>query len=129
MDPLPRNERDVLTAWASSVQIELLDMAELEIWGQQTGIRCDPGPVKGVAGETDLDRDRISTISYTSGTTGEYAAVATPIPSNIPGNPKGVVLTNRNVTTAVISNALGVRYETTLGKEWRYISYLPLSHM
>jgi long-chain acyl-CoA synthetase len=45
-------------------------MGEFEKWGQEEGVRCDPGPVKGVAGEEELDRDRVLTISYTSGTTG-----------------------------------------------------------
>jgi long-chain acyl-CoA synthetase len=70
MDPLLHGEKDVLTQWASSVNVELLDMLELEKWGSTEGIRCDPGPVKGVPGEHELDRDRIVTISYTSGTTG-----------------------------------------------------------
>ncbi len=70
MDTLTRAERDVLSQWASSMDIELLDMLELEQWGMEEGIRCAPGPVKGVAGEHELDRDRIVTISYTSGTTG-----------------------------------------------------------
>jgi long-chain acyl-CoA synthetase len=72
MDPLARAERDVLTQWASSVNVELLDMVEFEKWGMEDGVRCDPGPVKGVPGEHELDRERIVTISYTSGTTGEW---------------------------------------------------------
>lgn len=70
MDPLPKAEREVLSQWAGSVDIELLDMLDFEAWGKQDGIWCAPGPVKGVAGEHELDRDRIVTISYTSGTTG-----------------------------------------------------------
>lgn len=73
IDPLTRAERDVLSQWANSVNLELLDMLELEKWGTDEGVRCDPGPVKGVAGEHELDRDRIMTISYTSGTTGALA--------------------------------------------------------
>ena len=70
MDPLAKAERDVLTQWAQSVQVEMIDMLEMERWGGEQGIRCDPGPVKGVSGEDELDRERIVTISYTSGTTG-----------------------------------------------------------
>lgn len=70
MDTLPRAERDVLAQWASSLNIELLDMLEFEKWGMEEGNYCAPGPVKGVPGEHELDRDRIVTISYTSGTTG-----------------------------------------------------------
>ena len=71
MDTLPRAEREVLSDWAASLGLELLDMIELEKWGMQEGVRCDPGPVKGVPGEHELDRDRMVTISYTSGTTGK----------------------------------------------------------
>ncbi|ORY32192.1 hypothetical protein BCR39DRAFT_524520 [Naematelia encephala] len=113
MDPLPKPERDVLTAWATSVNVELLFMDELEAWGTEDGIKCDPGPVRGVAGEEELDRDRILTISYTSGTTGD---------------PKGVVLTNKNLTTAIVSNALGSSFDAQT-EEWRFLSYLPLSHI
>lgn len=71
LDPLSRPERAALTEWADSIDVELLDMSELERWGQEEGVRCDPGPVRGVEGEHELDRDRIVTISYTSGTTGK----------------------------------------------------------
>lgn len=71
MDPLSRQEREVLSEWAGSIDIELLDMAELEQRGQEEGVRCDPGPVRGIEGEHELDRDRVLTISYTSGTTGK----------------------------------------------------------
>lgn len=69
LDPLAPAERDLLVQWADSLHIELLDMSELEKWGA-TAVRCRPGPVDGVDGERELDRDRIVTISYTSGTTG-----------------------------------------------------------
>ncbi|KAK4684188.1 long-chain acyl-CoA synthetase, partial [Tremellales sp. Uapishka_1] len=113
MDVLPPAERDVLTQWAASVGVELLDMAEMEKWGSLEENKIEPGPVKGVPGEAELDEQRIVTISYTSGTTGD---------------PKGVVLTNSNLTTAVISNSLGTTEALTSG-EWRFISYLPLSHI
>lgn len=112
MDPLPASEREVLSQWASTVDVELLDMLELEKWGAQEGVRCDPGPVKGVPGEFELDRDRIVTLSYTSGTT---------------GNPKAVVLTNKNLAITCISNALGIDFQLDDG--WRFLSYLPLSHI
>ncbi|KAL7423613.1 medium-chain fatty acid-CoA ligase faa2 [Cryptotrichosporon argae] len=111
IDLLPPAERALLTQWASTVGITLLDMHELEEWGKTDGIRVVPGPVAGVEGELEMDRDRIVTISYTSGTTGD---------------PKGVVLTNWNLTSAAISNALGSPVYPT---EWRMISYLPLSHI
>lgn len=113
MDPLPKAQKAVLSEWASSINVELLDVEELEKWGNSDGVRCDPGPVKGVPGELELDMQRVVTISYTSGTT---------------GNPKGVVLTNRNLTTATVSNSLGAALDLTDG-EWRFLSYLPLSHI
>ncbi|OCF43256.1 long-chain acyl-CoA synthetase [Kwoniella heveanensis CBS 569] len=114
MDPLAPAEHNLLSQWAASLNLELLSMEDLEKWGASEGVKCEPGPVRGVAGELELDRERIVTISYTSGTTGD---------------PKGVVLTNKNLTYAVRSNCLGVNEEIANGQEWRYISYLPLSHM
>lgn len=75
MDPLPRAERELLTQWAASIDVELLDMLELEVYGTEAGVRCDPGPVRGVPREEELDRERIVTISYTSGTTGESGLI------------------------------------------------------
>ncbi|WWC60634.1 uncharacterized protein I303_103208 [Kwoniella dejecticola CBS 10117] len=114
MDPLPYAERKLLTEWAASLNIELLVMDELEKYGATDGIYLEPGPVKGVAGDLDLDRERVVTVSYTSGTTGD---------------PKGVVLTNKNITYAIRSNILGTNEDLQGGDEWRYISYLPLSHI
>lgn len=72
MDPLGPSERELLSQWAASVDVELLDMSDLEKWGQEEGVKCEPGPVKGVAGDAELDKERVLTISYTSGTTGGY---------------------------------------------------------
>ena len=71
IDPLPPAERSVLAQWAASVDVELLILDELEQWGASESVHCPPGPVKGVKGEDELDRLRIATISYTSGTTGK----------------------------------------------------------
>jgi len=46
-------------------------MTELEAYGQEEGVQLAPGPVHGLPEEDALDRDRILTISYTSGTTGK----------------------------------------------------------
>lgn len=136
----------MLSQWASSVGVELLDMAEMERWGAEEGVRCAPGPVKGLEGEDELDRNRVVTISYTSGTTGAWIGfvlrddrggetifrmirIWVPWLTPAVGDPKGVVLTNTNLTTATISNGLGATAELTLGEEWRFLSYLPLSHM
>lgn len=110
MDTLAPAERDVLTQWAGSLGILLLDQVEMEQWGVQPGNFIAPGPPKG---EEQLDVERIVTISYTSGTT---------------GNPKGVILTNWNMTSATVSNSLGV--SPYFEKEgWKFFSYLPLSHV
>lgn len=47
----------------------------------------------------------------------------------IPGDPKGVVLTNANIYQAVISNGLGVTEGFTGEEEWRFLAFMPLSHM
>ncbi|ORX34097.1 hypothetical protein BD324DRAFT_653376 [Kockovaella imperatae] len=118
IDPISVAERNVLNQWASTVNLELLVLDELETWGSTEEIHIPPGPVNGVVGEDEMDKDRILTISYTSGTTGD---------------PKGVVLTNINVTSAVISNGFGVSQDKDsrwgTGDEWRYMSILPLSHI
>ena len=103
-------------------------MVEMEEWGMSDGVRCDPGPVKGVQGEDELDRQRIITICYTSGTTGSHR-FSQASSADYQGDPKGVVLTNSNMTTAVISNTLGSTGSLVEMKEWRFFSYLPLSHM
>ncbi len=81
MDPLAPAERDVLNQWAGSLGLELLDMSELERWGIEDGNKIEAGPVKGIPEEDELDRQRIATISYTSGTTGQFGihARTTPI--------------------------------------------------
>lgn len=71
MDPLSKSETRILGSWAESIGVELLSMAEFEQWGQSEGIKCEPGPVRGIAGEEELDQKRVLTISYTSGTTGK----------------------------------------------------------
>ncbi|WOO85750.1 Long chain acyl-CoA synthetase 7, peroxisomal [Vanrija pseudolonga] len=110
MDRLSSGERDVLSQWSTSLGILLLDMADLEEWGLEPGNYVAPGPLEG---ERELDCNRIATISYTSGTT---------------GNPKGVILTNWNMTSATLSQSLGgVEFFTKPG--WRFMSYLPLSHI
>lgn len=110
MDPISSAERDVLTQWAASVGILLLDQVELEEWGCQPGNYCTP---ELTPEEKEIDRNRIVTISYTSGTT---------------GNPKGVILTNWNMTSAVVSNSYGVG-DYLARDGWRFLSYLPLSHV
>ncbi|WVW80476.1 hypothetical protein I302_102458 [Kwoniella bestiolae CBS 10118] len=114
MDPLPRSEHDLLSQWAASLGLELLVLDDLEQYGSTDGVYLEPGPVKGVQGDLELDRERVVTISYTSGTTGD---------------PKGVVLTNKNMTYAIRSNILGTTEGISNGVEWKFLSYLPLSHI
>jgi long-chain acyl-CoA synthetase len=57
-----------------------------------------------------ISPDDMATIIYTSGTT---------------GNPKGVMLTHRNI----ISNFMAVRDIPPIGEEGRALSYLPLCHI
>jgi long-chain acyl-CoA synthetase len=67
MDPLSATELSVLQAWASSVDVELLTMPDLEQWGASPEIAIEAGPLPG---EEEMDLKRVITISYTSGTTG-----------------------------------------------------------
>ena len=73
MEDLTMRERSLLNEWAATVGVEVLVMSELEEWGSQPAQFIEPGPVKGVAGEDELDAQRVSTVSYTSGTTGMFA--------------------------------------------------------
>lgn len=70
MDTLTTSESQILTSWAQSIGVELLMLADFEKWGNSEGVRCEPGPVAGIAGEEELDMQRVITVSYTSGTTG-----------------------------------------------------------
>ncbi|WVO13079.1 hypothetical protein L204_100689 [Cryptococcus depauperatus] len=109
MDPMAPTEKSLLGQWASTLGIELMTLEELEQKG--TGANAiAPGPEHG---EDMLDRKRIATISYTSGTT---------------GNPKGVVLTTENLVSAVISNGKGLN-TSVLNQPWVFLSFLPLSHI
>ena len=74
IDTLPPAEKTVLQDWAHHVGVELLELPEFERWGASEGIRADPGPVKGLQGEIELDQERVASISYTSGTTGKSPA-------------------------------------------------------
>ncbi|CED83432.1 Long-chain acyl-CoA synthetases (AMP-forming) [Phaffia rhodozyma] len=86
-------------------------------WGRREGVFVDDFDGLRVLGRANLldpmvpKPESIATISYTSGTT---------------GNPKGVVLTHRNMTTAIIAQTYGTELP---GRGIVLISYLPLSHV
>ncbi|TYJ55760.1 hypothetical protein B9479_003537 [Cryptococcus floricola] len=109
MDPLSSSEHNVLKQWADTVGITLLTFDELLQKGSGANA-VQPGPEPG---EEALELNRIATISYTSGTTGD---------------PKGVVLTTENLLRTTISNGKGVNTRL-IGQEWQFLSFLPLSHI
>src|SRR5262249_22572457 len=74
----------------------------------RTWLAAHPGELDGHA-ET-VDADSMFTIIYTSGTT---------------GNPKGVVLTHENLTSAVLS---AIRAMKIIGDDEQYL-FLPLAHV
>ncbi len=69
---------------------------------------ADPTKIKEL--KASIVPDDMATIIYTSGTT---------------GNPKGVMLTHRNI----ISNFMAVKDIPPVGEEGRALSYLPLCHI
>ncbi|MEJ2109791.1 MAG: AMP-binding protein [Acidobacteriota bacterium] len=66
--------------------------------------------VPSILNEPDITGDDILEIVYTSGTTSE---------------PKGVILTNKNIVSNIASLSGVLSYE----KNWKFLSVLPLSHM
>ncbi|WOO78021.1 Long chain acyl-CoA synthetase 7, peroxisomal [Vanrija pseudolonga] len=112
MDKISQAERDLFGQWASEVGVLLLDLEEFEEWGNSPGIYTPPGPNPGPE-EAEIDKNRIMTISYTSGTT---------------GNPKGVVLTNWNMVSATISNCYGAPV-AAMKPGFKHFSFLPLAHI
>ncbi|GMK59837.1 hypothetical protein CspeluHIS016_0900540 [Cutaneotrichosporon spelunceum] len=112
MDPLGAAELKVFASWAEKLGLLLLDQAELEAWGAQPDIFLAPG---AAADEVEIDKGRILTLCYTSGTTGQ---------------PKGVIATNVNLATASIANLYGwLKWDRKKDGEFKYLSYLPLAHM
>ena len=71
--------------------------------------RMNPEPEKLIIHKHNVQPDDLASIIYTSGTT---------------GSPKGVMLTHENHVSNVLIAANNIR----LKPEYRYLSYLPLSH-
>lgn len=93
---------------ASGPTLEAASRLELPVLTIETLVdRSRSGPALP---RPDVDPDSLAEIVYTSGTTGD---------------PKGVMLTHRNITT----NAASLRSVVPIGPETRLLSILPLSHM
>ncbi|RKP10848.1 hypothetical protein THASP1DRAFT_27387 [Thamnocephalis sphaerospora] len=100
--PLPGSmpvSGEVLRSWAAEKGIKLVDFAEVEQAGRER-----PVPPQ-LPSHADL-----ANICYTSGTT---------------GNPKGAILTHRNLIAAM----LGVQEALSPRNDDCHISYLPLAHV
>jgi long-chain acyl-CoA synthetase len=80
-------------------------VSELRQLGLETP---DPSGLKALM--ENVKGDDLATLIYTSGTT---------------GNPKGVMLSHRNI----LSNVFGVQHVPPVGHEGRALSYLPLCHI
>ncbi|KAJ7470284.1 long-chain-fatty-acid-CoA ligase [Mycena latifolia] len=99
MDVLAPEFSKVFAAWGQINNIVVKDIQEIEALGQANLIE----PVVTMPSD-------VASICYTSGTT---------------SMPKGVVLTHRQFSTAVVSNLFGLE----LPEDSSMISYLPLSHI
>ncbi|KAJ3317965.1 hypothetical protein HDU76_000995 [Blyttiomyces sp. JEL0837] len=94
------NGFNILKQWATEKDVTLLSFADVEALGEK--FPREPNPPSP---------DDVACLSYTSGTT---------------GNPKGVMLTHKNITTMVIG-MLDVGINVTC--EDVHFSYLPLAHI
>ncbi|KAI8998742.1 acetyl-CoA synthetase-like protein [Trametes punicea] len=99
MEPLSPETKAVLSAWGETVNIKIMELAELEEFGRANLIDV-----------IQPTTDQIATICYTSGTTGD---------------PKGVVITQGAMAQAIHSYL----YMLTLSIETTMLSFLPLAHV
>ncbi|KAJ7771702.1 hypothetical protein B0H16DRAFT_1514415 [Mycena metata] len=99
IDPLSPELSKVFTEWGQTQNVLVKDFNEMEALGRANLIE----PIRPSPSD-------IATICYTSGTT---------------NMPKGVVLTHRMFSSAVITNLLGLELPEDAG----HFSYLPLAHI
>ncbi len=100
---------DELPALKSKVMIEGAD-GDAGVTSWQDLLAASPIDLDEACANTTSDD--LATVIYTSGTT---------------GNPKGVMLSHRNICWTVESLVESFEFETTLGK--RLVSYLPMAHV
>ncbi|KAI0094019.1 acetyl-CoA synthetase-like protein [Irpex rosettiformis] len=98
LDTIPGEEKKILSAWGQSVGIKVLDLEEVEQIGK-VNLKAISYP----------DKNDISTICYTSGTTGV---------------PKGVVMTHGMVANSIHSHTFGMEQDDIPIS----IGFLPLAH-
>ncbi|KAG6874279.1 hypothetical protein C0995_001504 [Termitomyces sp. Mi166 len=99
IDDLTPEAKQILTEWATSQNVQLKQLREVEIDGKVSPLE----PIRATP-------DAVASICYTSGTTSD---------------PKGVVLTHGNLALATQSNLYGIE----LPDAACLISYLPLAHI
>ncbi|KAL0947390.1 hypothetical protein HGRIS_013505 [Hohenbuehelia grisea] len=99
IEDLNPDARTALTAWGQSSGVQIMDLRELEELGRTYPSQpIVPHP------------EDIASICYTSGTT---------------NNPKGVLLSHKNLAMSIFSNLHGI----VLTQEAVALSYLPLAHI
>ncbi|KAF8905973.1 hypothetical protein CPB84DRAFT_1813952 [Gymnopilus junonius] len=99
MDTISSDASKLLREWTGTQGLVFKELAELEEFGKANLI--DPIPAQP---------ELVASICYTSGTT---------------NNPKGVVLTHKNLAIATQSNMFGLQ----LPEDASLLSYLPLAHI
>ncbi|KAJ8519883.1 hypothetical protein ONZ45_g3204 [Pleurotus djamor] len=99
LDNFSPEARQVATAWGAAVNIQVKDLSDLEELGKAHLLE-----------PTRPDPNSIACICYTSGTT---------------SNPKGALLTHKNLAMSVFSNLHGI----VIQQDGCALSYLPLAHI
>ncbi len=105
ISPIIHDTPSIIEVFRFTGQSSLRTLVELREIG-----RAKPNPEEVERRKAAIGTDDVATIVYTSGTT---------------GNPKGVMLTHKNL----ITNFIGVSYIPTFGSEGRALSFLPLCHV